>query len=59
MSDWKGKVPASLHAKYEIYNINHAIEILSEACVIEYADIIGSSWQAVGTIIAQSVAQQG
>ena len=40
MSDWKGKVPESLLSKYEIYNFNHAVEILSQAYPVEYAEII-------------------
>ena len=40
MSDWRDKVPQTLLSKYEIYNFNHAIEVLSEAYPIEYAEII-------------------
>ena len=40
MEAWKEKVPESLHLKYEIYNFNHAVEVLSQAYTSEYADII-------------------
>jgi len=40
MTDWKELVPKSLLAKYEIHNINHAVEILSQAYISEYSQII-------------------
>jgi len=42
MSDWKDKLPASLFAKFEIHNFNHAIEVLSEAYPSEFTEIIGA-----------------
>ena len=42
MGDWKDNVPASLLLKYEIYNVNHAVEILSQAYATEYAEIIAA-----------------
>ena len=42
MSDWKDHVPNSLLLKYEIHNINHAVEILSQAYTTEYAEIINA-----------------
>jgi hypothetical protein len=42
LSNWKDKVPISLQTKYEIYNFNHAVEVLSEAYPVEYAEVIGA-----------------
>ena len=42
MSNWKDKVPEPLLSTYEIYNFNHAVEILSQAYPSEYAEIIGA-----------------
>lgn len=42
MNDWKALVPKSILERYEIYNINHAIEILSHAHTSEYNEIINA-----------------
>ncbi len=42
MSDWRNQVPAALLSKYEIHNVNHAIEVLSQAYSPEYTEIIGA-----------------
>ena len=42
MEVWKTHIPESLLSKYEIYNFNHAVEILSQAYTSEYTDIIAA-----------------
>jgi len=37
---WQEKIPAFLLEKYEIHNINHAVEILAQAYPDEYTEII-------------------
>lgn len=38
--DWLKKFPTSITNKYELHNINHAAEILSEAYAEEFKDLI-------------------
>jgi len=40
MSYWKEKISVDLFEKYEIYNFNHAVEVLSEAYSDEFSEII-------------------
>jgi len=42
MGDWREKLPSSLTEKYELYNFNHAVEVLSEAYSKEYAEIVSA-----------------
>ena len=42
MGDWKAKLPSSLTEKYELHNFNHAVEVLSEAYPMEYAEIVSA-----------------
>jgi len=42
LSDWKSLVPEKLLSKYEIYNFNHAVEVLSQAYADEYAELTGA-----------------
>ena len=58
MIDWKNKVPESLLAKYEIYNFNHAIEILSQAYATEYAEI-ASALELFTLSVSDIVAEGG
>jgi len=58
MESWKEKVPKSLLSKYEIFNVNHAVEILAQAYVAEYAEII-SALDAFTLSISDIVADGG
>lgn len=40
METWEKLISKSIHDKYELYNFNNAVEILSEAYMQEYLEII-------------------
>ncbi|GHT96833.1 hypothetical protein FACS1894122_15490 [Alphaproteobacteria bacterium] len=40
MEDWKSLIPEAVSKKYEVYNFNHALEILSQAYKQEFNEII-------------------
>ncbi|NLG37143.1 MAG: hypothetical protein GX549_03945, partial [Clostridiales bacterium] len=42
MSDWINLLPNTIREKYELYNLNHAVEILAQAYRDEYKDIISA-----------------
>lgn len=42
MEHWKSLIPENIVAKYELYNFNNAVEILSQAFELEFFEIIKS-----------------
>lgn len=42
MENWRKLVPVSINQKYELYNFNNAVEILSNAYMQEYLEIISA-----------------
>jgi hypothetical protein len=42
MSDWFSLIPEDIHARYELYNFNHAAEILSQAYPAESAELMNA-----------------
>ena len=40
MSTWEHLIPGSIAEKYEFYNVNSALEILTQSCPEEFADIL-------------------
>ena len=54
MSDWLALIPEEIKECYELYNYNHAAEILSQAYPLEYAELmnaLGSFSLSVSDII--------
>ena len=42
MNDWERLLPPSILSKYEVHNVNHALEILSQAYTSEYAEVLSA-----------------
>jgi len=40
MESWENLIPKNVHSKYELFNFNNAVEILSEAYPQEYLEIL-------------------
>ena len=42
MHAWEEQVPVRVLSKYEVHNVNHAVEILSQAYASEYSEILSA-----------------
>ncbi|MDR0324887.1 MAG: restriction endonuclease [Oscillospiraceae bacterium] len=42
MSDWLALIPREIRTRYEVFNFNHAAEILSQAYPLEYAELMSA-----------------